>query len=620
MKPLRQIIFILLIGLTCLLLGTAIGVYFWGNRLLQQLGIQYDVSELIENRIYRIHNTSFQFKNIRGEMDEVLLPSPLFALSEIILQQPISGGIVIENILLQAVDTPKGEKFSEANLTTKTSFSEDYSLEIMQEQVHAVIQEMIHFLNSPIFYFPRISIGQVFLSDTSFYLKGVSLENGWISLTLCDQEGKKLIYLREEIGGFKRMLEEMDRYWTRVVKLDEKRNLEGVSLSKVIPYLSGEIEFCECPISLLSGFLPPQIKPEGSISGNLVLTRGQLLGFLSLEGVQTRPLSFLGSLQRLNARVDFEKNCIQIREVDGEIGHQKFHLNGRCEHHNWHQWKAEMEFSGEDLPLIRSRNISLRGTVDLKFLAQRKEKKLSGTVRLTQGFWISDAIDPIQEWIVLQSGGEKKWSRFLPENLVLDLDVDGEDFMRIATNYFRGVLSTHLDITGTLNVPIIYGQVIARQCSIFFPFAHFHATSASLDFNPADKLPQFHVYAKSKLYDYDLRLQLTGPLLHPVLTFSSLPVLSTGEIISMITTGVSPVADNPDTTNQLGILGLYFGSHFLGEDFWDHVRIQLGQDTTENGSETMEIEYKIDERNSIIGEYDRFDDYNVDVKFRIYSK
>lgn len=620
MKPLRQIIFILLLGLTCLLLGTAIGVYFWGNRLLQRLGIQYDVSELIDNRIYRIHNTSFQFKNIRGEMDEILLPSPLFALSEIVLQQPISGGIVIENILLQAVEAPQNELLPATNSNVMISSPEDYSLVLLQEQVHAVIREMIHFLNSPIFYFPRISIGQVFLSDTSFYLKDVSFENGWISLILCDRDGKKLIYLREEIKGFKRMLEEMDRYWNRVVKLNKAQKLEGISLSKVVPYLSGKIEFCECPISILSGFLPPQVKPEGLVSGNLVLAQGQLLGFLRLEGLQTRPLSILGSLQLLSARFDFEKNCIQIHKVEGKIGHQKFLLSGRCEHRNWHQWSAEMEFSGEDLPLIRSRNISLRGTVNLKFFSQRKEKKLSGTVLLTQGFWISDAIDPLQELAVLQSSDEKKWSRFLPDDLSLDLDVNGEDFMRIATNYFRGILSTHLDVTGTLNVPIVYGQVTARQGSIFFPFARFYATTASLDFSPADKLPQFHVYAKSKLYDYDLRLQLTGPLLHPVLTFSSLPVLSTGEIISMITTGVSPTADNPDITNQLGILGLYFGSHFLGEDFGDHVRIQLGQDTTENGSETMEIEYKIDERNSIIGEYDRFDDYNVDVKFRIYSK
>lgn len=48
--------------------------------------------------------------------------------------------------------------------------------------------------------------------------------------------------------------------------------------------------------------------------------------------------------------------------------------------------------------------------------------------------------------------------------------------------------------------------------------------------------------------------------------------------------------------------------------------IRSGEQVTESGRPTYDVEYKLDEDWSVVGEYDRFSQYNLGFKWRIYSK
>ena len=48
--------------------------------------------------------------------------------------------------------------------------------------------------------------------------------------------------------------------------------------------------------------------------------------------------------------------------------------------------------------------------------------------------------------------------------------------------------------------------------------------------------------------------------------------------------------------------------------------IRSGEDVTEQGKQTYEVEYKINDRWSLVGEYNRFGDLNANVKWRVFSK
>jgi translocation and assembly module TamB len=69
---------------------------------------------------------------------------------------------------------------------------------------------------------------------------------------------------------------------------------------------------------------------------------------------------------------------------------------------------------------------------------------------------------------------------------------------------------------------------------------------------------------------------------------------------------------------------------FLGRDIWtklgladpsqERFTISSGQEITDQGRPTYNVEYKVSPRWSVVGEYDRFGDFNAGLKWRIYSK
>jgi translocation and assembly module TamB len=72
-------------------------------------------------------------------------------------------------------------------------------------------------------------------------------------------------------------------------------------------------------------------------------------------------------------------------------------------------------------------------------------------------------------------------------------------------------------------------------------------------------------------------------------------------------------------------LALFFGKNLLsnfgfGGGGADRLTVRSGQEISESGRPTYDIEYKLTGRWSVIGEYDRFDQYNLNVKYKLYSK
>jgi translocation and assembly module TamB len=76
------------------------------------------------------------------------------------------------------------------------------------------------------------------------------------------------------------------------------------------------------------------------------------------------------------------------------------------------------------------------------------------------------------------------------------------------------------------------------------------------------------------------------------------------------------------TPSQLAGLGEYFGQNLLlgqGAAGSDRLDVISGQQISEKGRATYEIDYRLRDRWWLIGEYDQFDDYNAGIKWRIYS-
>lgn len=95
----------------------------------------------------------------------------------------------------------------------------------------------------------------------------------------------------------------------------------------------------------------------------------------------------------------------------------------------------------------------------------------------------------------------------------------------------------------------------------------------------------------------------------------------------MLTTGKVPQGIDVTTTTQQRAQGLalFVGKNLLSEfgiggESESRLTIKSGEQISEAGRPTYEVDYKINDRWSIIGEYDRFDQYNLNLKWKVYSK
>jgi translocation and assembly module TamB len=207
----------------------------------------------------------------------------------------------------------------------------------------------------------------------------------------------------------------------------------------------------------------------------------------------------------------------------------------------------------------------------------------------------------------------------------LKVEVRGEHSLRARTAVFRGTASAHFQLSGTLGEPRAVGELTVDQGQVLFPFATLDVQLGTVRLSEADPYhPQVNANATTRRYGYDLRMEATGPLQSPYVTLTANPALESSQVLLMVMTGQVPATGVGGTTGQqrLARVGAFVGQGLLnnltGGNDEDRLEIVTGQQVSLQGRETYQIEYKLNDRWSLVGEYDEFDDYNAGLKWRVY--
>jgi len=93
----------------------------------------------------------------------------------------------------------------------------------------------------------------------------------------------------------------------------------------------------------------------------------------------------------------------------------------------------------------------------------------------------------------------------------------------------------------------------------------------------------------------------------------------------MLTAGELPAEKVLSTQARAGRLATFLGKDFLsrysGNDMaGERLIINTGENLTEEGKTTYSIEYRLTDRWSLLGEYDRFSAVNASVKWKIFTR
>lgn len=626
MRNLHRFVFSFLILALALLLFFPILLYLFGASALKTFDATYEIDRAT-TATYGVKNCSIRTDTFRVSIDRMVLPKPLFLVSEWLLHRKIANGIHIQRLEIQSTET--GPDFDSGASPEGKNF---------KMVADSILRSLRH---CPFLSLPFIEIDGIFFENVPIYLANFRIADGRLSFDLLQKEPEsmgqngavasvespssptgdaygsltaaKKCSVCCHIRSLRRSLE---TYFSMAEKLRRRRN--GLAWMDL---LNGRIAINDLPLNLLERILPEYLKSEGTIDADLAFGSGQVHGNLRVEGMQTWPVPWIGALQNIAIAVRFDGRRILFQRCRGQSSDREFSLVGSIDWSSDTHPIYDLHFSGADLPFVKTGNINLRGNLDLFLRTENGRTTLGGDIEMARGILTSDTINfgaELRRTIGRAASFRRPdfWTQ-----CGLNINLHGDKFMRVNSTYLRGLLSAQLAISGTIDRPAIGGKIVINSGHILFPFARFRIDAGTLDFDPLRE-PKVSISAGTRLYGYDLTLLIDGDLKKPILTFNSVPSLANAEIVTMLTSGRIPehMLNGNSSGNQWGALNFYLNSGFFGENLPEHIHMQIGEDITENGLETMEIEYVFDRRRSLIGQYDRFDNYNVDYKFRIYAK
>jgi translocation and assembly module TamB len=401
--------------------------------------------------------------------------------------------------------------------------------------------------------------------------------------------------------------------------------------------LSARLRIERAKLSGLAKYFPSLLSPQGELSANIVLQpEARLGGGIEVRDLGTRPLGALGPVHDVDALVRLNGRRIELKRLEAFLGGQRVDLSGDAllPQELWPQDALPMfrlALRGTNLPLARRPELMLRADVNLTISNSPAQPPptVTGTVTLRNSYFVSDLRALVPGKIARPEQRPPYFSIDKEPfgNWRLNVEVRGDDFLKVRSPIFRGAISSTLRLDGTLGEPVALGEVRVSSGTIQFPFANFEVTEGLVSITSADPHePRLFVTAAAERLGYNLKLEVTGPATDPRLQFSSSPPLSPEQILLMVTAGQAPAqAGQLSTEQRAQRLGLFVGRSLLsslgvGAGSEDRLTIQSGEQVTQSGKPTYEVEYKLTDDWSIVGEYDRFNEFNVGVKWKVLSR
>lgn len=399
---------------------------------------------------------------------------------------------------------------------------------------------------------------------------------------------------------------------------------------------SAVVRIQDAQLAAFEPLFPEVLAPEGQLDLNLRLLPGpRLEGALDLRQARTRPLGNTAPFRDINVTLRFHDRVLALENASATLSGAEIDLTGRADLRgtNWLGGELppfELTLRGTSVPLAREPEYIIRSDLDL-VIAKTNDAPpfVSGTAHLRDSFYLSDLTGLIPGGVAKPSSRPPYFSIDDPTlaDWRLAVTVDGVRWLKLRTPPFNGEVSANLHLQGTLKEPLVLGVVKIDSGLVHLPFASLEVHQGLVTLSSQDPYhPQLLVRAASKQFGYDIRMDLSGSVDSPVIQFTSNPSLSSEQILLMLTAGQLPQGTYTLTPQQRAqTVALFLGKDFLSklglsDQSQERLTVRSGEEISEQGRPTYHVEYKLSPRWFVVGEYDRFGDFNAGLKWRIYSK
>lgn len=387
---------------------------------------------------------------------------------------------------------------------------------------------------------------------------------------------------------------------------------------------SGRIELDDWRTENWSDVLPGMMRQSGRLGGALELRPGwDVCGSLSFEDFALRPTSNLPSVGSIEGQLELSERRLSVREASARIGGSPVELAGWVDAADFDALLWNFTASGENVPLVRTADMILRSDLALEgsLLERSQTPLIEGDLNLRSSTLLA-AFDPLAPNV--ESGPQARPPYFsitapAVADWRFDLKIDGDSFMRVRSPYFRSQLSANFDLGGTFAEPLLVGSIRTVDGELRFPGAKMRIARGEAFIEPSQpNTVQVDFDGTAQTASKIISMRVSQTLDDPLIQFRSTPPLPNSTIVRLLATGST-------TGGGVGAVGLYLGQGFLGsggldEQLSDRLTIDMGEDTSRSGRNTVSARYELSEDYSLEGDYDVYDAYNLDLIWSIFKK
>ncbi|MGK0237352.1 MAG: translocation and assembly module TamB [Candidatus Pelagisphaera sp.] len=393
-----------------------------------------------------------------------------------------------------------------------------------------------------------------------------------------------------------------------------------------------KLEAPQSSLAPIAFFVPQLLAPGGTFEARISGSpAGGFSGFVGIEDLNTRPIFPFGSFREIRTRLKIDRTVATLEEFRGNIGREPMTMQGEIDFREIEDLVFDFTVKGENLPIMRQSGLLLRSDLDVIASKERgSDAKIAGDITVKDGLFLMDTS------ALTESGGGGQSAETRPPyfsvtaqpfaDWKLDVAVKGDRFMRLQTPAATGVLSMDMKLSGTLEEPLAIGRVEFDEGALLFPFASFDLTEGLIEMRIEDPYtPILSLLGEARRFRYDLGVEISGSAFDPKVRFTSSPPLSSEQILLMVMAGDVPDSNfNYSASQRASKIGSYLSQGLFSSGGKDssggRFSLVTGQDLSEQGKETLEMEFKLDERFQLLGEYDEYDAWNAGLRWRMLRR
>jgi translocation and assembly module TamB len=387
-----------------------------------------------------------------------------------------------------------------------------------------------------------------------------------------------------------------------------------------------------------SGILTLDVRTSGAATNPVV--EGQM----RLKDVALSTADAPLGIENLNGTLDIGSERVQISKMSAQVGGGQVSVGGSIGYRPSLQYNVAVQSKSVRLRYPEGLRVLLDSS--LAFSGTKESSTLNGRVLIDNLSFTPD-FDLAKFADQFSTGTTTPSQPGFADTVGLAIGVDSTDSLNAVSSQISIAGRVALQVSGTAANPVITGRTNLTSGELFYRNVRYQLQQGVITFDdPNETHPVMNVAVTTTVEQYNLKLNMRGPLDKLTTSYASDPPLATADIINLIARGKTTQeanATSPSTDSMIasqaasqvsgglqklaGISSLQIDPLIGGNNQNPSARVAIQQRVTKNllftfstdvsqpGSEMVQGEYQINKRWSISMARDQVGGVSVDGKY-----